>query len=322
MLIANHITNPDSWDWGKEVLVTYKKKVLARSDGIQEIYQWQEDVHEEADNRMIIHINHMLKNGISSITVRTLDTDVIVILLSFMVQFINIDEHVSIMVDFGSGDSRRTISINRSFSELGDAVCLGLPFFHTLTGCDSTSAFYKKTKKVFFESWIDYNKHNDLTDAFQHLSWLPTTEMVQSSLKVVEQFVSHLYLKQELDLDKARFLMFSAATNLDLRELPPCKTALKQHILRSAFQAGWIWGNTLSERPPPSKFEWGWNMNADEKSLTINWCPSPPATAVTCKTLTATCKCRGVGSTCNSCTCGRDNMQCLSSCTCKRNCTL
>ena len=158
-MVPKHITNPESWDWGKEVLVTYEKKVLARSDGIQEIYQWQEALHEEADNRMIIHINHMLKKGISSITVRTLDTDVIVILLSFMVQFININEHVSIMVDFGSGDSRRTISINRSFSELGDAVCLGLPFFHILTGCDSTSAFYKKTKKVFFESWMDYNKH-------------------------------------------------------------------------------------------------------------------------------------------------------------------
>ena len=60
MLVAKHITNPDSWDWGKEVLVTYKKKVLARSDGIQEIYQWQEYMHEEADNCMIIHIIHML----------------------------------------------------------------------------------------------------------------------------------------------------------------------------------------------------------------------------------------------------------------------
>ena len=47
MLIAKHITNPDSWDWGKGALVTYKKKVLARSDEIQEIYQWQEDVHEK-----------------------------------------------------------------------------------------------------------------------------------------------------------------------------------------------------------------------------------------------------------------------------------
>ena len=48
---------------------------------------------------MIIHISHMLKDGISSITVKTIDTVVIVILLSFMVQFINIDEHVSIVVD-------------------------------------------------------------------------------------------------------------------------------------------------------------------------------------------------------------------------------
>ncbi len=84
MLIAKHIMRPDSWTWRKEVVVTYNRKVLTSSDGVQEIYNWIQDVHEEADNRMVIHIKDMLEKGINNIKVQTLDTDVIVILLSFM----------------------------------------------------------------------------------------------------------------------------------------------------------------------------------------------------------------------------------------------
>ena len=43
---------------------------------------------EEADNRIICHIGHMIKaDNLTSIKVRSADTDVIVILLAFMPQF-------------------------------------------------------------------------------------------------------------------------------------------------------------------------------------------------------------------------------------------
>ena len=44
---------------------------------------------EEADNRIICHIGHMIKaaDNLISIKVRSADTDVIVILLEFMPQF-------------------------------------------------------------------------------------------------------------------------------------------------------------------------------------------------------------------------------------------
>ena len=44
---------------------------------------------EEADNRIICHIRHMIKVdlNLTSIKVRSADTDVIVILLAFMPQF-------------------------------------------------------------------------------------------------------------------------------------------------------------------------------------------------------------------------------------------
>lgn len=63
MLIAEHAMRPQSWVWKKDVVVSYNRKVLTNYDGIQEIYSWTESVHEEADNRMIVHIKNMLENG-------------------------------------------------------------------------------------------------------------------------------------------------------------------------------------------------------------------------------------------------------------------
>ena len=67
-----------------------------------------------------------------------MDTDVFVILLAFMLQFLELNENVCIWADFGTGDHRRLISINDSYDELGDSICLGLLFFHCFTGYDST----------------------------------------------------------------------------------------------------------------------------------------------------------------------------------------
>jgi len=45
---------------------------------------WIEEVHEEADNRIVVHIEDMLKTGVADIKVRTVNSDVIVILLIFL----------------------------------------------------------------------------------------------------------------------------------------------------------------------------------------------------------------------------------------------
>ena len=56
---------------------------------------------EEADNRIICHIGHMIKaDNLTSIKVRSADTDVIVILLEFMPQFKLWNDHIIIWFDF------------------------------------------------------------------------------------------------------------------------------------------------------------------------------------------------------------------------------
>ena len=58
---------------------------------------------------MVLDIKDMIVNdGILDIVVRSMDTDVLVILLSFMTQFLELNEYVKIWLDFGTGEGRRT----------------------------------------------------------------------------------------------------------------------------------------------------------------------------------------------------------------------
>ena len=128
-LISQLAIRATSWTWEGEVYVTYGKGVRSRSDGNVDIMRWIDGVHEEADNIIVIHIADMIRNDITKIKLRTVDTDVIVIMLAFMPQFLELNKNVCIWADFGTGDHRRLISINDSYDELGDSICLGLLFF-------------------------------------------------------------------------------------------------------------------------------------------------------------------------------------------------
>ena len=84
---------------------------------------------------MVLDIKDMIVNdGILDIVVRSMDTDVLVILLSFMTQFLELNENVKIWLDFGRGEGRRTYNLKQIFFGHGESLCFALPFFHTFTG--------------------------------------------------------------------------------------------------------------------------------------------------------------------------------------------
>ena len=55
-------------------LIVKAKGVRSRSDGNVDIMRWKDDVHEEADNRIVIHIADMIRNDITIIKLRTVDS--------------------------------------------------------------------------------------------------------------------------------------------------------------------------------------------------------------------------------------------------------
>ena len=324
-LISEHAARETTWQWGGEVFVTFGKGVKSTLDGPVDMMRFCDEVHEEADGRIIVHIAHMLDHQISKIIVRTGDTDVIIIMLGFMSQFLFKNESTEIWVDFGMGSSRKMLDLNRIYEHVGESISLALPFFHSFTGSDSTASFFGKSKKFWYDLWMKLiNEPEDITSAFTQLSWLPTAEILEENFQALQNFVVAAYnpKEPEMTLGETRYNLFIMSAKMDLRLLPPSKKALKMHILRSSYQAGWIWGNVVSQRAPPDATSWGWTMSHSDNRLQVLWQPpevdSSSSNALVL--LLKSCKCSGERSKCTVCNCGKLKLPCINPCSCNRKC--
>ena len=110
------------------------------------------------------------------------------------------------------------------------------------------------------------------------------------------------------DHDDGRFQLFEESTTNDLRYLPPSIAALVLHIKRSSYQAGWVWGNSLTQNSPPSPESCGWTMY--KENLYIQW--KYNAIHVNLDDVVRTCGCRTDKRT--KCKCAKSNVKCLTYC--------
>ena len=108
--------------------------------------------HEEADTRILLHVKHAADGGHRNISIQTVDTDVLVLAVSFFHE-LNIDE---LWVEFGVGRNRRWFPVHKYAASLGKSVCCGLRFWFALTGCDTVSAFCGKGKKSCWNTWKSF----------------------------------------------------------------------------------------------------------------------------------------------------------------------
>ena len=145
------------------------------------------------------------------------------------------DFHLWIL--FGTRNSTQMIHVNTVCAALGKKVSRGIPFFHALTGCDTTSAFKGKGKKSAWQTWKGLPA---ITPVFEHLSQNPFEEIEQASTKFkkLQKFVVHMYSKnvEASTVNEGRKLIF--ANNKNMEKIPPTEDALLQHIKRAIHQTG------------------------------------------------------------------------------------
>ena len=122
--------------------------------------------HEEADTRIVIHVLHALQSGCTSVLIRTVDTDVVVILVGKFDRLIAERSDADIWIAFGMGEHFHFISVNRVCVSLGETRARCLPVFHTLSGCDTTSVFVGKGKQ---SAWQDKNICKHFSDTITAL---------------------------------------------------------------------------------------------------------------------------------------------------------
>ena len=221
-------------------VVTFNDTVLSNQQCLYDDEDISNCSIEEADQRLVRHAYNCIRNEISSIS--TNDTDVIMLLIANFPIMLNINCGIKLYCLFGLSDNKKTFFINELAAQIGFEKCKGLSFFHTFTGCDTVSSFFKQSKAKFLKCWLS-NKYEELTGVFQELSNL-LVEVNDKQLDTLSEFVKDVYFskrkKSNKSLNELRQEMFLALPNMDLRLLPPSKKGLYKHVQRASIQAGWI----------------------------------------------------------------------------------
>ena len=110
--------------------------------------------------------------------------------------------------------------------------------------------------------------------------------------------------------------MFKYKGDFEVCSLPPTKDALMFHIHRAAFVSGWLWGNShIPKITTESPQRWGWNLI--NNIFVPQW--TEKTSTLIFKKAFKKCGCRKICS--KSCSCKKNNLQCLPICKYRRKCS-
>ncbi len=306
-LFAYLATRLVALDTDKQVISTYHTDVLCNK--ARDLSGLAPCTHEEADSRVLLHVEDATKQGHTKISIRTVDTDVLVLAVT-TAQRLDIPE---LWVAFGTGKHFRFIPAHDVASALGADRCIALPMFHAFTGCDTVSCFGGRGKRTAWETWRSYN---DVTPAFSALASTP--EGIDQWLEPLERFVVLLYDRTNGlgSVNQARKYLFTQKSRT-INNIPPTKASLMQHTKRAAYQAGHCWGQMMIAAPElPSPSDWGWKKN-DNNGWEVFWTTLPEATHACRELLRCSCKkgCKW------HCKCIKAALPCTALCHCGGECT-
>jgi hypothetical protein len=203
------------WPQDKEIYITSGSSVLHRGSG----ESMSECSQEEADTRIMVHIKHALEAGSRRVKVRTVDTDILVILIGQFHHLLHSFPGLDLWVEFGI--STYFISINSICEKLGEHKARCLPMFHAFSGSDTTSSFFRKGKKSVWEAWKSYPA---ASEAFLYIAENPFKEVnvVSPHFKKLERLTVILYDRTSnlLNVNEARRELFCKKQK-SLDSIPP-----------------------------------------------------------------------------------------------------
>ena len=157
--------------------------------------------HEEADTRLCLHIKDAIDHEMTNIKVKTLDTDVVLILVSFFHALASQQNSLTdIIVEFGPKSSHKDISIRNLATSLGQILCQAIPLFHSLTGYDTTSAFRNVGKRKAYDLLKQFPEAQRV---FESIFLKPFQNLMEEDdkFKVIVQFVIWSYRKTSICTD-------------------------------------------------------------------------------------------------------------------------
>ncbi|KAK3750403.1 hypothetical protein QZH41_005565 [Actinostola sp. cb2023] len=262
---------------------------------------------EEADTRLLLHGAHAAKDRYQSVIIVSEDTDVFILCLAFQCEIPS-----SIYMKCGTQTRTRYVDITKIAEMLGEETCKALPGLHSLTGCDTVSAFAGKGKVSALKM---LKRDRNAQIALQQLGaqW----ELSPGLFQQLERFICQLYnSKPGTDsVNTLRYMLFCAKKgDIDSHQLPPCSDCLQKHCQRANYQTR-LWRQCLVACPDvPSPVGLGWCQESDQDGtsrLTVDWMDGDPAPSAVLQLLS--CKCKRSCQPSN-CSCIRNGLKCTDMC--------
>ncbi|KAK9872193.1 hypothetical protein WA026_016247 [Henosepilachna vigintioctopunctata] len=176
-------------------------------------------------------------------------------------------------------------------------------FLHAFSGCDTTSALFKKGKKTVTKALEKIPNLDKLVEVFQQEN-CPVQTLFENGVRIL--LALYNAPKSEDNIDHFRYTQFIKLTKLNkpvqLSTLPPTSVAAHQHINRVYYQIQTWLGNDLEPQ------EWGWMLENGilEPIRTL----LPPAPTELLNIIFCNCK-NGCGSRCG---CRKSGLLCSLAC--------
>ena len=92
----------------KDVNMTSEENVFSSSKSSD----MQRCDHEEADTRIAVHVLHALNKGHNHVLIRTLDTDVVVVMIGLFNELLSLHPSANVWISLGMGKRFELISVN------------------------------------------------------------------------------------------------------------------------------------------------------------------------------------------------------------------
>ena len=155
--------------------------------------------------KILLHLQYVLQNGSNSCLLRTVDTDILVIITGKFHTLLSWCRYL----DFSTGKHFTYYHFNKIATALGKEECVALPTFHSFTGYDTISAIFGKGK---LSVWAASKCYHAVTEADRYIAEKPfvTIDMTSNNFKLLELFTVVMYgrTSQLSTVDETRRALF------------------------------------------------------------------------------------------------------------------
>jgi hypothetical protein len=227
------------------------------------------------------------------------DTDILILLLY----------HASTSANIFLQTKQHKLCIKVATEILGKELCMCLPFVHSMSGCDTTSALYGMGKVKHMKMIQSSPTLRQDVLAFGDISRSKADIMV-----IGEKYIKSLYSagSRSPGLDNLRYMTAISPKHVPVERMPPTRRAAYFHSLRVHLQAStWLHLKTVLK-----KEEYGYAVEQGSVTAIITDKSAAPPELL----LNIRCQCKSSTRLCSSCSCSKKGIPCSIHCKCEGHC--